>query len=132
MGSGGEITMHEYGLAEAILAVALEVADTHGGQAVEHLWVRFGRLRQVMPEALSLAFGAVAHGTLAEGATLHWEEVLPRVRCRSCDTIFAPEDQWFWTCPECGTADGEVLAGEDVVVTRVTLRAGENGHPRGV
>ena len=122
--------MHEYGLAETLLAVALEVAETHGGRPVEHLWVRLGRLRQVMPEALSFAFAAVAHGTLAEGATLHWEEVAPRVRCRGCDAIFAPEDQWFWTCPECGAADGEVLAGEEVVVTRVTLRAGEDEQPQ--
>ena len=35
--------MHEYGLAEEILAVALEVADTHGGRPVEHLWMRLGR-----------------------------------------------------------------------------------------
>src|SRR5688500_14146766 len=65
--------MHEYGLAETLLAVALEVAESHGRQPVEQLWVRLGRLRQVMPEALSFAFSAVAHGTLAEGATLHWE-----------------------------------------------------------
>jgi hydrogenase nickel incorporation protein HypA/HybF len=122
--------MHEYGLAEAILAVALEVADTHGRQPVEHLWVRFGRLRQVMPEALSLAFRAVAHGTLAEGATLHCEEVPPRLRCRSCDIIFAPEYPWLSICPGCGAAGGEVIAGEEMVVTRVTLREDKNEQPQ--
>ena len=122
--------MHEYGLAEEILAVTLEVAETHGGQPVEHLWVRFGRLRQVIPEALSFAFSAVAHGTLAEGATLHCEEIAPRVRCRSCDIIFAPEDPWLSICPGCGAAGGEVIAGEEMVVTRVTLRAGEDKPPR--
>jgi len=115
--------MHEYGLAEALLTVALDVADTHGGQPVEDLWVRLGRLRQVMPEALSFAFAALAHGTLAEGATLHYEEVAPRVRCRACDTIYASEDQWLSICPGCGAADGEVIAGEEVLVTRVSLRA---------
>ena len=122
--------MHEYGLAEALLAVALEVADTHAGRPVEHLWVCLGRLRQVMPEALSFAFTALAHGTLAEGATLHWDEVSSRVRCRSCNTIFAPEDQWLSICPGCGAAGGEVIAGEEMVVTRVTLRAGEDAKPR--
>jgi hydrogenase nickel incorporation protein HypA/HybF len=121
--------MHEYGLAEEILAVALEVADTHGGRPVEHLWVRLGRLRQVIPEALSFAFAAVAHGTMAEGATLHWEEVALRVRCPGCDAIFAPEDQWLAICPGCGASGGEVIAGEEVIVTRVTLRTGEDEEP---
>jgi hydrogenase nickel insertion protein HypA len=122
--------MHEYGLAEEILAVTLEVAETHGGQPVEHLWVRLGRLRQVMPEALSFAFTSLALGTLAEGATLHYEEIAPRVRCRSCAAVFTPEDQWWSICPGCGASDGEVIAGEEVVVTRVTLRAGEDKPPR--
>jgi hydrogenase nickel incorporation protein HypA/HybF len=118
--------MHEYGLAEEILAVALEVADTHGGRPVEHLWVRLGQLRQVIPEALSFAFAAVAHGTMAEGATLHCEEVAPHACCWSCHVIFALEDQCFLNCPECGAAGGEVIAGEEMVVTRVILRAGED------
>jgi hydrogenase nickel incorporation protein HypA/HybF len=123
--------MHEYGLAEEILAVALGVADTHGGRPVEHLWVRLGRLRQVMPEALSFAFTAVAQGTMAEGATLHWEEVALRVRCPGCKAIYEPEDQWFLTCPDCGAAGGEVIAGEEMIVTRVMLRTDEDEEPEG-
>jgi hydrogenase nickel incorporation protein HypA/HybF len=114
--------MHEFGIAADLLEAALVVARTHGGQAVERVHVRIGCLRQVAPEALLLAFAALAPGTLAAGATLTWEEVPARIRCRGCGTIFAPTEQWFWYCPACDTPGGEVVAGEELVLERVTLK----------
>jgi hydrogenase nickel incorporation protein HypA/HybF len=118
--------MHEYGIAESILVVALEVANSHGRRPVEHVWVRLGSLQQIVPDALSFAFSALAHGTLAEGATLHCEAVAAIVRCRSCEAIFAPLEPWFLTCTNCGAVSPQVIAGEDLEVTRVTLREGED------
>jgi hypothetical protein len=64
-------------------------------------WTSKGRWRTPMEDdqwnicGCALAASALAHGTLAEGSTLHWEEGSPRVRCRSCNAIFAPEDQLY-------------------------------------
>ena len=80
------------------------------------------RLRQVLPEALTFAFDALATGTLAQGATLIWEEIPPRVRCHACQAIFQPEEDWFWTCPRCGVAGGEVLEGDELVLQSVTVK----------
>jgi hydrogenase nickel incorporation protein HypA/HybF len=114
--------MHEFSIAAALLEATLAVADTHGRQAVERVHVRIGCLRQVVPEALLLAFDALTPGTLAAGASLTWEEVPSRIRCRCCSMTFTPTEQWFWTCPACDSPGGEVLAGEDLVLESVTLK----------
>jgi len=121
--------MHEFSIAADLLETVIAVTRSHGGQAVERLHVRIGCLRQVVPEALLLAFAALAPGTLAAGATLTWEEVPSRIRCRACGTIFAPTERWFWSCPVCSTPGGEVLAGEELVLERVTLKEALHGSP---
>jgi hydrogenase nickel incorporation protein HypA/HybF len=111
--------MHEFSIAEPLLKAALETAKAQGGLPIEQVCVQIGRLRRVMPEALDCAFAALAKGTLAEGATFIWKEIPPRVCCRACYVNFQPEDDWFWTCPNCGAEDGELLEGNDVVLQRV-------------
>jgi hydrogenase nickel incorporation protein HypA/HybF len=114
--------MHEFSIAAALLEATLAVADTHGGQTVERVHVRLGCLRQVVPEALLLAFEALTPGTLAAGASLTWEEVPACIRCKRCRMMFRPTEKWFWTCPACDSPGGEVLAGEELVLESVTLK----------
>jgi hydrogenase nickel incorporation protein HypA/HybF len=121
--------MHEFSIAEALLEAALGVAQAHGSHPVEDVCVRIGRLRQVLPEALHFAFDALTPGTLAEGATLTWEEVPPRIRCQHCGIIFMPAEVWFWTCPDCGTSGGEVIEGEELVLESVRLKEEPDGNP---
>lgn len=113
--------MHEFTLAEALLRAALEVAKAHGNPSVEKVRVRWGRMRQVVPDLLAFAFQALAQGTPAEGATLEWEEEPIQVRCRQCQAVFEAED-WFWACPRCGAPGGEVLAGDEFLLESVVLR----------
>lgn len=114
--------MHEFGLAEPLLHAALEIAEQHGGLAIEQVCAQIGRLREVAPEALTFAFDALSKGTLAEGATLIWKEIAPRVRCAQCAMVFEPVDEHIWTCPTCAVTGGELLAGNELVMERVVLR----------
>jgi hydrogenase nickel incorporation protein HypA/HybF len=122
--------MHELSLVEALLQTVFAVTEAHGGAMVERLHLRIGRLRQVVPEALSFAFQALTPGTLAEGAIFTWDEVPACIRCKRCDTVFAPPEAWFWTCPACDAPGGEVLAGEELVLESVTLREASHGDSR--
>jgi hydrogenase nickel incorporation protein HypA/HybF len=114
--------MHEFGIAEPLLKAALEAAQAQGALPIQEVRVSIGRLRRVVPEALILAFQALTKGTAAQGAALVWEEVPPRVRCRACQAIFRPADDWLWICPDCAAADGELLEGNELVLHSVTLR----------
>lgn len=59
--------MHELGIADGILRVALDVSDGAGVQRVE---VRCGRMQAVDVESLRFSFELVAGGSPAEGARL--------------------------------------------------------------
>ena len=113
--------MHELSIVQSILDTTLQVAEEHGGLPVEKVRVRVGRLRQLVPDLLTYSFDIVKKDTLAENATFEWEEVEPLVRCANCSNEFAPDDA-FWVCPECGSAGGEVLAGEELILETVSLK----------
>jgi hydrogenase nickel incorporation protein HypA/HybF len=120
--------MHEFGIAEPLVQAALKAAKVTGGLPIQEVRVSIGRLRQVVPEALTFAFEALTKGTLAQGAALVWEEIPPRVRCRACAEIFQPADDRIWICPNCAASDGELLEGNEVLLKSVTLKRGLEGH----
>ncbi|HEY5461547.1 MAG TPA: hydrogenase maturation nickel metallochaperone HypA, partial [Deferrimonas sp.] len=76
--------MHELGVANEILDVALAEADRHAAKKVTSIRLRVGVLRAIEPENLSFLFEHLARGTLAEGAFLEIEEEPVRVECEAC------------------------------------------------
>jgi hydrogenase nickel incorporation protein HypA/HybF len=109
--------MHELSIAEAIVAVACANA---GGRQVVKVEVKVGRLRQVAPDALELAFALLAEGTAAEGAELLLEDVPVRVACRSC-AAESRVDEFPLGCPRCGSLDADVVAGGELLVEALEL-----------
>jgi hydrogenase nickel incorporation protein HypA/HybF len=109
--------VHELALAEAVVAVAEVHAN---GRRVTGVELEVGRLRQVVPEALSFSFELVARGTVAEGAELVIDEVPVRLICRSCGSATEPEAFPF-ACARCGGLDVEVTDGEQFQVIALEL-----------
>lgn len=101
--------MHELSLADAIVEICREHAR---GRRVVRVEVRVGRLRQVVPDALTFAFELVAQGTPVEGAALTLEDVPARVRCAGCGAE-SRVDRFPLACGSCGGLDVEVVAGQE-------------------
>lgn len=119
--------MHEFSLVARILERACAIARDHGGRPIERIVLEVGALQQVVPEALEFAFDASKQGTLAGDARLDWREIPARVRCSACGMAYEPEDL-YWVCPECAAAGGEVLAGDDLILSSVVLQETETGR----
>jgi hydrogenase nickel incorporation protein HypA/HybF len=109
--------MHEFSIASAVVATAVDHA---AGRRVTVVSVRFGRLRQVVPDSLEFAFGIVSRETPCEGARLEWEVVPARLRCDACDREWEIERPAF-RCPTCGTGDVAVLSGEELEVESIEV-----------
>ena len=109
--------MHEFSIASAVVDTAVRHAD---GRRVALVRVRCGRLRQVVPDSLEFAFGLVSRETLCEGARLEQEEVPARLRCEDCDHDWEISMPVF-RCPACGSADTEVLSGEELEVESIDV-----------
>ena len=115
--------MHELSIAEAVVEV---VARHANGRRVARVEVLVGHLRQVVPDALTFAFGLVAEGTCAEGAELRLEEVPAAARCRECETE-TQQTGWPMGCGACGGFDVEVVRGEELLVTSVEVETTQRG-----
>jgi hydrogenase nickel incorporation protein HypA/HybF len=109
--------MHEFSIASAVVDTAIRHA---GERRVTVVSVRFGRLRQVVPDSLEFAFGIVSRETVCEGARLEWELVPARLRCAACDREWEVEVAAF-RCPGCRGADVAVLSGEELEVESIEV-----------
>jgi hydrogenase nickel incorporation protein HypA/HybF len=105
--------MHEVGLMESMLEIALEHARDRGADRIHAIALRVGRLAGVEAEALGLAFEVVTTGTPAEGARLDVEAVPVACYCRPCAREFEPEG-FVFACPRCGALSADVRRGREL------------------
>ena len=108
--------MHELAIAESVVASVLEHT---GGRRVAVVRLRVGRLAGVVPDALSFCFELATTGTTLEGASLELVEEHGRAHCRTCACDFTVDDP-ILLCG-CGSADVELLSGQDLSVTSVEV-----------
>ena len=113
--------MHELSVASAILNTALKHCD---GRRVTVVNVRVGRLRQVVPSSLEFYFEIVARSTACEGAALELVEIDARLQCNDCERAWSPGIPAF-RCPDCGSANVEVSAGEELEIDYIEVKQQE-------
>ena len=109
--------MHELALSSAIVNT---VAKHAAGRPVRAVYLRVGRLRQVVPDTLEFYFGFVARDSVCDGARLEQEIVEARLRCNPCRYEWAVEIPAF-RCPECGGSDVVVASGDEFEVESIDV-----------
>jgi len=110
--------MHELSLCRAIAGA---VRPHAGDRRVDVVRVRVGALRQVVPETLEFCWTLVRDHEDMPDAELRLELVPAEVSCRSCGRRCPIASRFSVACPECGSADVEVVAGEEFLVTSVDV-----------
>ena len=115
--------MHEMSIVEALLETVSREARSHAATGVRTVRVRVGALRQVVPETLVFCYDAAVRGTALAGSRLDIEPLAAEARCRTCDLIFAVEDNWF-ACPRCGAFGAELLQGNELELVSLELATG--------
>jgi hydrogenase nickel incorporation protein HypA/HybF len=111
--------MHELAIAQGIVEMILERTD---GAPVAAVHLRIGKVSGVLPDAIRFCFDLVADGTPVAGARLEIDEPPGRAVCRTCGTAF--EVEGLIVLCACGSADVDVLGGDELLVSAVEL-AGE-------
>lgn len=112
--------MHEMAIAQGILDIVLEAAAENDAAAVVRIKLQVGEMTEVVPEALTFCFAALAAGTAAAAAELE-VEVMPLVgRCRDCGREFRVE-RFRFLCPGCGSAGVEIVSGRELRVEHLEV-----------
>ncbi len=120
--------MHESSIAMAAIEQAVQAAREHNATRITRIELEVGVLREVVLEAMAIAFEACAVGTIAEGARLDLREQSAQARCRPCGSEFTPDLAAIsFVCPTCGEADSEMLAGDAILLTSIECETNEEG-----
>jgi hydrogenase nickel incorporation protein HypA/HybF len=123
--------MHEWALAEAVIATASQIAEKEGLRQVTEVSIKVGELQQIELDILEFALSQLKLGKLAN-ARIDIEVSKARLECRVCghrwffgkETLdertaeaihYVPEiAHAYIKCPKCGSPDFEISEGRGV------------------
>ena len=131
--------MHEYALAEAVVATAIDAATKAGHSSITRIDVRIGQLQRIDKEVFAFAIKEIlpADEPRIAGAEVTLEIEPARFACRPCGREFSLADigggptdhdqaeaihfipelaHAFIACPDCDSPDFAVVAGRGVSI----------------
>jgi len=123
--------MHEASITQAMLDLALEHAKS---QHITDIYLRVGRMSFIVPESVEFYFEYLSRGTVAEGATLHFETAPLEMTCTDCGRQ-ADLSEWADDLPrammvealargcECGSHNLRVTGGTDFHMVSLEVEA---------
>jgi len=112
--------MHEMSVTEDILRIVRDYAERGGATKVTDVYLVIGELSSFIDDSIQFYFDLLTPGTIAEGATLHFQRIKTRFRCRVCGHEFEPGEQ-DWLCPACQALGGDVIAGKEFFVESIEV-----------
>ena len=107
--------MHELGITENIVNIALEKANEAQASKVIQINLVIGEMSGFVPDCIQFYFDSLSKDTIAQGAAIHFELVPAQLRCRNCSTTFHPQDT-LWSCPECQGQSLEISKGRELYI----------------
>ena len=123
--------MHEWALAEAVLASAKQIAEKEDLSSVDEITIRIGELQQVESPILRFALNQIKQGIFKE-TKFHILKAKSTLKCRVCGTSwqyrskkmdksiseaihFIPEAaHTYINCPKCGSPDFAIESGRGI------------------
>jgi len=105
--------MHEAGIAQDLIDVAVQHLQRVPHGPVRVLHVRIGEMAGVNPDSLDFAFEAFGKGTELEGARLAIERLPLTVDCAACGQRTAVDDYVF-RCGACGGEQVTIATGREL------------------
>ena len=116
----GELKMHEMSLAEGVLQIMEDQAQSQQFKQVKTVWLEIGELSHVSPEAITFCFDAVTKGSLADGAKLEIIRTPGQAWCHECAEQVAVSSLAD-PCPKCNGHKIQVTDGDDMRVKELEV-----------
>ena len=104
--------MHELSITQSILDIALRHGETANAKKITDLYIVIGQLSSVVDDSVQFYWDIISKGTIAEGATLHFERIRACFHCKDCENAFEPDGYQF-ECPQCGSDQVNLVAGRE-------------------
>ena len=137
-----DTAMHEWALAEAVVATAVKAAEQEGLRRITAINLKIGELQQIEREIFAFALKEVlpTQTPLLQDTVIHLATEPAELQCRPCEHVwllddslqtlthdeqeaihFVPETAHVYVkCPHCGSPDFAVTKGRRVSVDSIT------------
>ena len=112
--------MHELAITQSMFDLVLQQAEKAGAKKVGKINLVIGEMTGVVGECVQFYFNLFSQETLAEGATLSFTMVPPKVQCRECSKTFELKE-FDWACPYCQGNSLEIIAGKELFVESIEV-----------
>jgi hydrogenase nickel incorporation protein HypA/HybF len=112
--------VHEQSIVEHLLALAVQSAEQAKATKILRIYIVVGELSGVVDEAVEFYFELLGRDTIAAKARLFFMHIPAQLRCRNCDTVFAPRRMAF-NCPNCNEQQVEIIAGRELYLERIEV-----------
>ena len=116
--------MHELSICQALMEEVERVAREQRARRIVTVTVRIGPLSGVEPALLESAYPLASAGTMAADSRLIVERSELRVRCLECGAESQAQSGNL-VCARCGHWRVRILAGQELLLTRVELERDE-------
>ncbi len=110
--------MHELKIAEELLGIVLQVAESENFKKVTKVNIQFGKMIMIVPEIFHSVFEGAVKGTIAKKAKLNLEILAVKFICKKCKRETEIDDLLF-VCPLCGSNDLEMTQGRETIVESI-------------
>jgi hydrogenase nickel incorporation protein HypA/HybF len=104
--------MHELAVTESLLEIAVRHAQGQKAHRITDLYLILGEWSSIVDDSVQFYWDIVSEGTIAKGATLHFQRVPVLLACQDCGKEYHPSGEEF-ACPNCGGTHAQVKTGEE-------------------
>lgn len=113
--------MHELGLTQSILDIAIEHANKNSANKLLKINVKAGKMVAVVDDSMQFFFKYLSSNTIADGAELVIEHLPIRVKCQECKEVGEVNEFEVSTCPKCGEFAIELVSGREFYVDSIEV-----------
>lgn len=114
------VIMHELAVTQSILDISIRHAKEADAKRVTGINIVIGQFASIVDDSVKFYWDLVAEGTIAHGATLHFERIPGEMTCEACGHTFRPGDISF-ECPACSSVQVRITQGEEFRVDSIDV-----------
>lgn len=108
--------MHEYGVAQEIVSIACEKAESH---AIKKISLRIGDLSGIVAESLTMYIELIFCDKQMAPPAVSIQKVLATLRC-ACGVTYCAE-KMFDPCPACGSFERTIIDGTECTIESIEV-----------
>jgi hydrogenase nickel incorporation protein HypA/HybF len=112
--------MHELPVTQSILEISLRAAQAQNATRVTDIYLRIGQWATLVDDSVQFYWDTISEGTLAQGATLHFERIPTELLCLDCARLYQPVGGEL-LCPHCGSLRVQMRQGDEFQVDSIQI-----------